>query len=164
MFANTKKILTLSSELTMFLKIEKHFWSLKCFHFLFFILTFLFSPFCFNIENIDTKVYLHGFKEPMFSIQEQFTCIYLTVKLFYFISSGKNRPLVSTKIYIYKSLTDICHLNGWKLRFQFRLKVCGLQQRGNGWSRGCCNMSHYSNACLSPVCAGMLVCVLAGIY
>jgi len=24
-------------------------------------LAFLFSPFCFDIENVDTKMYLHGF-------------------------------------------------------------------------------------------------------
>jgi len=33
-------------------------------------LTFLFSPFRSYIENIDTKMYLHGFQERMFSIQE----------------------------------------------------------------------------------------------
>jgi len=34
-------------------------------------LSFLFSPSRSNIENSDTKMYLHGFQERMFSIQEQ---------------------------------------------------------------------------------------------
>jgi len=43
-------------------------------------LPFLVSPFHSNIENIDTKIYLHGFKERMFSIQEQCSWIFLSVQ------------------------------------------------------------------------------------
>jgi len=39
-------------------------------------LNFLFSPFR---SHIDTKMYLHGFKERMFSIQEQCTWIVFSV-------------------------------------------------------------------------------------
>jgi len=34
-----------------------------------------------NIENIDTKMYLHGFKERKFSIQEQYSCVFLSVQI-----------------------------------------------------------------------------------
>jgi len=38
--------------------------------------TFLFLPFRSKIENIDTKMHLHGFQERMFSIQEQCSWIF----------------------------------------------------------------------------------------
>jgi len=41
-------------------------------------LTFLVSPFCSDIENIETGMYLHGYYERMFLIQEQCTWIFLT--------------------------------------------------------------------------------------
>jgi len=52
-------------------------------------LTFLFSPFRSNIENIGTKMYLNGFQERMFSIQEQCTWIILSVytSLEFFLSA-----------------------------------------------------------------------------
>jgi len=105
--------LTFSSELKMFLKIERHFLSWKCFHFAqiklnwryilcmpqkikqyssqlcilvkkllnIINITFLFSPFRSNIESIDINMYLHGFWERMFSVQEQCTWIFLSVYL-----------------------------------------------------------------------------------
>jgi len=45
-------------------------------------LTFLFSSFRSNIENIDTKMCSHGFQERMSSIQEQ--CIFVSVYGFCF--------------------------------------------------------------------------------
>jgi len=52
-------------------------------------LTFLFSLFRSNIENIDTKMYLHDFQERMFSIQEQCTWIILSV---YYYIAAKSSP------------------------------------------------------------------------
>jgi len=42
-----------------------------------------FSPFRSNVENIDTKMYLHGFQERMLLIQEQCTwkCISVQVNI-----------------------------------------------------------------------------------
>jgi len=64
---HTERTLTFSNELKLFLKIEEYFWSLKCFqlnwrclHCLSQQLPFLFSPFCYNIESIGSKSYLHG--------------------------------------------------------------------------------------------------------
>jgi len=42
-------------------------------------LTFLISPFCFDIENIETKMCFRGFQEQMFSIQEQRIIMFLSV-------------------------------------------------------------------------------------
>jgi len=41
-------------------------------------LTFLFSSFRSKVENTDTKMYLHGFQERMFSVQEQGTLIFFS--------------------------------------------------------------------------------------
>jgi len=65
-------------------------YSLRCIHICILIkkllnklnLTFLFSSFRSNIENIDTKMCSHGFQEQMFSIQEQ--CIFVSVYGFCF--------------------------------------------------------------------------------
>jgi len=95
----TEEILTFSSELKVFLKIFKLKMFLICSNqvklavFMFTVylnklkllnklnLTFLFSLFRSNIENIETKMYLHGFQERMFSIQEQCSWIFLSVYL-----------------------------------------------------------------------------------
>jgi len=41
-------------------------------------LTFLVSPFCSDIENIEPGMNFHGYYERMFLIQEQCTWIFLT--------------------------------------------------------------------------------------
>jgi len=41
-------------------------------------LTFLFSLFRSKVDSTDTKMYLHGFQERMFSIQEQGTLIFFS--------------------------------------------------------------------------------------
>jgi len=48
-------------------------------------LTFLFSPFRSNIKSIDTKMFIEGFQERMFSIKEQCSWISLSVHKYFFL-------------------------------------------------------------------------------